>query len=48
MEILRTTSGKPYGFKIKLKEPELLEMQYEIKINIIKKDAKLVFEYNYI
>ena len=48
VEILRTTSGKPYGFKIKLKEPELLEMQYEIKINIIKKDAKLVFEYNYI
>ena len=41
-------SGKPYGFKIKLGKPVLLEMHYEIKINIIKKDAKLVFEYNYI
>lgn len=45
--ILRTVSGKPYGFKIKLGKPVLLEMHYEIKINIIKKDAKLVFEYNY-
>ena len=47
-EVIDIKMALPIGFKIKLKEPELLEMQYEIKINIIKKDAKLVFEYNYI
>ena len=46
INILRTRKNKAYGFQLEWKG-EPLNLLYKIKIKVLRKDAKVVFDYNY-
>ena len=43
---MRTRKNKAYGFQLEWKG-EPLNLLYKIKIKVLRKDAKVVFDYNY-